>query len=159
MHHLSRIMQNLHKTCDRFEIVGTLRPTYTKSCSERPVLCFTRCWWLYSTKFRILRSDYWRCRQFATTTVLLGLTAYRVHYTKRLDHPDVLTTRTHFYGEFSDFLKTSNLCLIISSLDPRIVALMVASIVGLIFTLAMYFLASFFCIHSLTLIYSGSERF
>ena len=40
----------------------------------------------------------WTLTQFACTTVLLNLTAYRVHYTKTLDHPDVLTTSTHFYG-------------------------------------------------------------
>jgi len=55
---------------------------------------------------------------FACTTVLLGLTAYRIHYTKSLDHPDVLTTRTHFY-------------------DPRIAALLSAATVGVIFSLAM----------------------
>jgi hypothetical protein len=47
--------------------------------------------------------------QFASSTVLLGLTAYRIHYTKSLDHPDILTTRTHFYGAYSSIPVTSEI--------------------------------------------------
>lgn len=28
----------------------------------------------------------------------MALTAYRTRYTKSLDHPDILTTRQHFYS-------------------------------------------------------------
>ncbi len=28
----------------------------------------------------------------------MGMTAWRTRYTKRLDHPDILTTRQHFYS-------------------------------------------------------------
>ena len=57
--------------------------------------------------FPILRFRSLTLTQFACSTVLLGLTAYRIHYTKSLDHPDVLTTRTHFYGAYSPISVTS----------------------------------------------------
>ena len=36
--------------------------------------------------------------KFVFSVVLLGLSGYRVHYTKSLSQPDILTTSTHFYG-------------------------------------------------------------
>ncbi|KAJ2916359.1 hypothetical protein MD484_g4070, partial [Candolleomyces efflorescens] len=50
--------------------------------------------------------------------VLLGLTAYRIHYTKRSNTGDVLTSRTHYY-------------------DPIIVELLVTSILTFIGSLAI----------------------
>lgn len=96
------IMQNIHKTAIRlksFEHYVQLTPNHVQSdpSCALPVLGD------YISIIRVVRSDYWRCRQFACMTVLLGLTAYRVHYTKTLDQPDVLTTRTHYYGAYSDF--------------------------------------------------------
>ncbi|KAF8815256.1 hypothetical protein BYT27DRAFT_7129161, partial [Phlegmacium glaucopus] len=55
---------------------------------------------------------------FVFSTVLLGLTAYRVHYTKSLSGGDILTTRSHYY-------------------DPRIVALLVGSILAVVFSMIM----------------------
>ena len=36
--------------------------------------------------------------QWTCAVVLLGLTAYRIHYTKGLDNGDILTSSSHFYG-------------------------------------------------------------
>ncbi|KAF8200194.1 hypothetical protein BJ912DRAFT_1019977 [Pholiota molesta] len=53
---------------------------------------------------------------FACSSVLLGLTAYRVHYTKALKDGDILTSSSHFY-------------------DPIIVELLVTSCLAIIFCL------------------------
>ncbi|EAU87486.1 hypothetical protein CC1G_02245 [Coprinopsis cinerea okayama7 len=50
---------------------------------------------------------------WACAVVLLGLTAYRIHYTKRRNEPDVLTNRTHYW-------------------DPIIVELLVTSILAIL---------------------------
>ena len=36
--------------------------------------------------------------KFVFSVILLGLSGYRVHYTKSLANGDILTTSTHFYG-------------------------------------------------------------
>jgi hypothetical protein len=38
--------------------------------------------------------------QFMFSVILLGLTAYRTHYTKQQDRTDILTSRRHFYSAF-----------------------------------------------------------
>ncbi|KAF9450763.1 hypothetical protein P691DRAFT_725465 [Macrolepiota fuliginosa MF-IS2] len=56
---------------------------------------------------------------FAFSVILMGLTAYRTRYTKRLDHPDILTTRQHFY-------------------TPIVVELLVVGILGTIWSIWMF---------------------
>ncbi|PPQ97053.1 hypothetical protein CVT26_001276 [Gymnopilus dilepis] len=57
---------------------------------------------------------------FACSTVLLALTAFRIHHTKSSDTPDVYTGHVHFY-------------------DPIVAALLVTSILSVLFS--MYFLS------------------
>ncbi|KJA26596.1 hypothetical protein HYPSUDRAFT_198867 [Hypholoma sublateritium FD-334 SS-4] len=54
--------------------------------------------------------------EFACSTTLLGLTAYRINYTKHLSNGDILTNNSNFY-------------------DPIIVELLVTSILALLFSL------------------------
>jgi hypothetical protein len=52
---------------------------------------------------------------FATSVVLLGLTGYRIHYTKGLNNGDILTSSSHFYdGVIAELLVTSALAILIS---------------------------------------------
>ncbi|KAF9481101.1 hypothetical protein BDN70DRAFT_855794 [Pholiota conissans] len=62
-----------------------------------------------------LRAFLYMCL-FAFSVVLLGLTGYRIHYTKGLDNGDILTSSTNFY-------------------DPIIVELLVTSCLAIIFSL------------------------
>ncbi|KAF4623247.1 hypothetical protein D9613_002330 [Agrocybe pediades] len=65
--------------------------------------------------FHILRLLNW-ILIFMCSVVLLGLTAWRIHYTKTLAMGDILTTRSHFF-------------------DPIIAELLATSILGFLFSL------------------------
>ncbi|TEB18049.1 hypothetical protein FA13DRAFT_1758862 [Coprinellus micaceus] len=55
-----------------------------------------------------LHSLLWAC-----AVVLLGLTAYRIHYTKSLDNGDILTSSSHFYdGVIVEMMVTSCLAIL-----------------------------------------------
>ncbi|PPR04353.1 hypothetical protein CVT24_013205 [Panaeolus cyanescens] len=52
---------------------------------------------------------------FATSVVLLGLTAYRIHYTKNLTGGDILTNSSHFYDPIiAELVVTSSLAILAS---------------------------------------------
>ncbi|KAF9039829.1 hypothetical protein BJ165DRAFT_1494304 [Panaeolus papilionaceus] len=52
---------------------------------------------------------------FVTSVVLLGLTGYRIHYTKNLDGGDILTNQSHFYDPIiAELVSTSSLAILAS---------------------------------------------
>ncbi|KAF5326503.1 hypothetical protein D9611_000514 [Ephemerocybe angulata] len=59
----------------------------------------------------ILHALLWAC-----AVILLALTAYRVHYTKRLNHDDILTSSHHFYDPVIVELIVTSCLVIIGSL-------------------------------------------
>ena len=75
---------------------------------------------------------------------MLGLTAYRIHYTENLSNGDILTTQSHFYGAYRIANFDTALVLMISYIDPIIVELLVTSILALLFSLFLYVSLLFF---------------
>jgi len=49
--------------------------------------------------------------KFVFSVILLGLSGYRVHYTKSLANGDILTTSTHFYGSFGFSFRPRRHCI------------------------------------------------
>lgn len=77
------------------------------------------------------------CSQFMISVILLGLTAYRIHYTKEQDRPDILTSRRHFYSGFSMISLVFTAQSLLSS-APIVAELLTTAILGTLFSLWMY---------------------